>query len=112
MGRKEAAVLAGVSEGRLRQLANPCRNDANLIETIFKLDKAAGIAGYGAPIHDLYRSRLIKAGAIEPPSVERRSRALEAVVKTAVSSLRRLSDALEAVLSPGGSLVVPVGVRA
>jgi len=100
VGETQAAVAAGVSPARLRQLANPNRNDADVIETLFRLDRAAVDAGLGAPLFDLWRSRMVDAGSLRESQSERRRRLIEAAAKAAVKALLVVVQALEATLNP------------
>ena len=94
-----AGSAAGVSDGRLRQLANPCRNDSDVVETLFRLDAACGLAGGGTPIFDLWRTRLQQAGVIERPGAR-----LALAARAAVTAMRTAAAALEAALSPAPAL--------
>lgn len=97
----DAPSAAGVSAARLRQLSNPNRNDSAVLETIFRLDRESGLRGMGAPIYELWRDRLVAAGAIEQSQADRRRR----LVEVAVRALRRVVDLLESSLAPSPQLI-------
>lgn len=106
LGSRYAAQAAGVSESRLRQLSNPMRNDAQVVETLFRLDAACAAAGQGTPLSDLWQARLGRTGPT------RRERRLEAAVHVAVSAIRAACDRLLEVLAPpfpGSAVAVRAG---
>lgn len=104
LGETKAAAASGVSPSRLRQLANPNRIDAAVIETLFRLDRAAAAAGLGAPLFELWRDRLEASGAIDEDQALRRKRLIEAASRAAAKGLRVIAETLEAALLPGPRL--------
>ena len=79
VGSAAASAAAGVSPSRLRQLSNPCRQDSRALDVAVAIDAASAAAGSGTPIFDLYRSRLIAAGA--RPSFEVRAARLQRLAR-------------------------------
>jgi len=96
VGAGAAAQACGVSENRLRQLSNPCRNDAAVLDTLVRLDAACQKVGGGAPIADLWQARLnAETGKGVQPG-----RHLSAAVRAAITALRTVVESLEWALSP------------
>jgi hypothetical protein len=85
LGARVAAAVTGVSEVRLRNLANPCRPDSATLDHAVALDVAAAKAGQGTPILDAYLAQLAASG-VRP--LEQQLARARAVVEQAVALLR------------------------
>lgn len=106
LGPERAAAAAGVTASRLRQLSNPNRRDAEVLETLLRLDAEAAAAGFGTPLLDLWRERLARAGVDAEAEAETRARGLARAGRLALAALRGAVDILEA------ALAAPRGVAA
>jgi hypothetical protein len=81
LGAARAAEAAEVSESRLRQLANPCRSDWRVLESLARLDAACLDAGHGAPIGEFWIERLGPRSTARLANVQAwRARGLEAAM--------------------------------
>lgn len=101
LGSDAAAAAAGVTGSRIRQLSNPNRPDAAVLDLAVALDVAAHRAGQGTPIADEYARRLAAAG-IRPAANRRPGNAGPG---NAERAWRRMAAALAEVLAPAESLV-------
>lgn len=93
LGEAAVARLWGVTGSRVRQMANPMGGQLHLLDKMAALDAAAAAAGYGTPIHDAYRARLVAGGAVRVDAGERRAARLAAAIRTALAMLAAALDA-------------------
>jgi len=100
LGADTAAEAAGVSTSRLRQLCNPMRRDWRVLETVYRLEAAHCRAGYGVPLSEFLRGRMIDDGAMTPGREEGRARLLEGCCRTVAAALRVVVEQIEAALEP------------
>lgn len=92
LGEAAVARLWGVTGSRVRQMANPMAGHLHLLDKAAALDEAAAAAGYGTPIFDAYRARLVAAGALRIDAGERRAARLATAIRAAVAALKAALD--------------------
>lgn len=96
LGEAWVADQLGASASRLRQLANPNRDDSAVLDLAVRADALARAQGLGTPILDTYRRRL---AALEQPS--RRTAPAVDHLRIAATAIADALSVLGAASQPG-----------
>lgn len=96
-GQDWLAEQLGLSASRLRQCANPMRSDSLPLHLACQCDILTAAAGRGTPLFDIYRRRLVEAGALRESHLraERRTTRLLAACRAAAALLLAAIDGEE-----------------
>ena len=109
-GSGRAALAAGVSEARLRQVSNPNRRDADLAHVLVGLDAACAKAGGGTPVFDWMFEQLSQAGAVTSQhgvyaaAGKRGPAVVRVLAAQTIAGMRALLEELERLLLPPAAL--------